>query len=508
MEYIGSIDQGTTSTRFILFSKDGDQVASHQVEHKQIMPQKGYVEHDPLEIWNNTVICINETMKKSNIPKDSLKAIGITNQRETTICWSRKSGKPLYNAVVWMDMRSQNICDDIVSTLPDGADSFKKITGLPISPYFAATKISWLLKNIPEIQNYSETSSDDICFGTIDSWLMFKLSGHSEFLTDVTNASRYLLMDLKSLTWDEKLLQFWNIKKEWLPTISPSAEVLFEVSSVESVEGVPVSGIVGDQQAALLGQLCVEKNSLKNTYGTGCFLLYNTGEEIIYSKNGLLSTVVFMKDNKPTYGLEGSVAIGGAVIQWLRDNLEIIKDAKESEALAKSVDDNGGIYFVPAFSGLYAPYWRSDARGAIVGMTRFVRKGHFARAALEAVAFQVNDLIDAMKKDVNVESLEEVKVDGGMVRNELLLQFQSDISQVKIVVPKVIETTAIGAAFAAGLGVGIYKDFEDLKGKWKFGKKVEPQMDEGKRVELCKGWKKAVKRTLSWTDENETLDIV
>lgn len=498
---IAALDLGTTSIRFIVYSVKGEVLFSSQKEFTQIMPQKDYVEHDPEEIWNVTVEVITDVMTKNKIEIDCL---GITNQRETTIAFDCKTGKPLYNAIVWMDTRSEILCQAKKKQIgKKGEEAVRDKTGLPIVPYFSATKMKWLVSNVETVKKAAE--NDTLRFCTIDSWILYKLSAGKVFATDVTNASRTLLMDLTTLEYDVEMLKLWDINTQWLPKIRPSACLFHVINNHEELNflsGVKITGILGDQQSALFGQTCFHKGDIKNTYGTGCFLLMNTGTKPFMSKHGLLTTVAFQKDGEDaTYALEGSVAIGGAVIQWLRDNLEIIKSASESEGLAKSVSNNGGVYFVPAFSGLYAPYWRTDARGVIVGLTRFATKAHLARAAIEATAFQVNDVVQAMHKDVDSSfKISKFKVDGGMVANKLLLQLQSDISQVQIVVPTILETTALGAAFCAALGNGIYKNLDDISRTWKQKSTYTPKIDISQRDEMLKNWNKAIERTFNWSN--------
>jgi len=468
------------------------------MEHSQIMPAEGRVEHDPMEIWSNTCKCIQGALDKAGLTSADIASVGITNQRETTVAWDRTTGKPLYNAVVWMDMRSSHICEEVATRL-GGKDALRDLTGIPIVPYFAGTKIRWLIENVPEVKSAYE--SNNAMFGTIDSWLMYLLSGKKQHLTDVTNASRTLLMNIHTLAWDAKLLEIFNIDEMSLPEIRASSESYFAIEEPACLAGVPVAGVLGDQQAALFGQACFSPGEGKNTYGTGCFLLLNTGETPVQSTHGMLTTVGYQIAGQPAvYALEGSVAIGGAVVQWLRDNLGIIKEAPDVETLALSVPDNGGVYFVPAFSGLYAPYWKDDARGVIVGMSRYSNKGHISRAALEAVAYQSSELFNAMEKDSKVK-LTALKVDGGMVVNETLMQFQADILNTPVVRPKVCETTALGAAYAAGLAVGFWKDIDSLKKNWSADKTWSPSMDEKTRGKLFHGWKKAIDRSYGWIDE-------
>ena len=500
-KYVAAIDQGTTSTRFIIFDHGGNVIAVAQKEHKQIYPKPGWVEHDPLEIWENTLEVTERGLKSAHLQSADIAAIGITNQRETTVAWDKNTGKPVYNAIVWQDTRTDVICAKLAKS--GGQNRFRKKTGLPLATYFSGPKIKWILDNVQGTKE--KAKKGDLLFGTIDSWLIWNLTG--EHVTDVTNASRTMLMDLKSLDWDEEILKALGIPRAMLPTIKSSSEIYGYINARGGVlaaedggKSIPVAGDLGDQQAALFGQTCFKAGEAKNTYGTGCFMLLNTGEKPVQSKAGLLTTLGYKIGNrKAVYALEGSIAIAGALVQWLRDNLGLIQSSAEVEALAKSVADNGGIYFVPAFSGLYAPYWKSDARGVIVGMTRYVNKGHIARAALEATAYQTREVLDAMEKDSGVK-LTSLKVDGGMVFNELLMQFQSDILNVPVVRPKVAETMSLGAAYAAGLAVGFWKDFNELKNNWGRDKQWNPTMDSKVRKKLYSGWKKAVTRAFDWVE--------
>jgi glycerol kinase len=503
-KYIGAIDQGTTSTRFIIFDHDGNVVALDQKEHQQIYPKPGWVEHDAVEIWNNTQDVIQGALSKGNISSNEIAAIGITNQRETTLVWDKKTGQPIYNAIVWQDTRTDVIINKFAKQ--GGQDRFRKKTGLPLATYFSGPKIKWILDNVKGAKE--KAKKGELLFGNMDTWLIWNLT--SEHITDVTNASRTMLMNLKTLDWDDEILKVMGIPKNILPKIKSSSEVYGYVGAgssrpnsgekTSSLQGIPIAGDLGDQQAALFGQTCFKTGEAKNTYGTGCFMLLNTGEKPVQSKAGLLTTLGYKIGNKEAvYALEGSIAITGALIQWLRDNLSLIQSSPEVEALAKSVEDNGGIYFVPAFSGLYAPYWKSDARGVIVGLTRYVNKGHIARASLEATAYQTCEVLDAMEKDSGVK-LRALKVDGGMVFNELLMQFQSDILNVPVVRPKVAETTSLGAAYAAGLAVGFWKDTDELKKNWGRDKEWNPKMNAKRRQGLYSGWKKAVTRTFDWVE--------
>jgi len=489
-KYAAAIDQGTTSTRFIVFSHEGHVVAVEQKEHRQIYPKPGWVEHDPMEILENTRDVMEGVMRKDGIQPKDVAAVGITNQRETTVVWDRQTGRPIHNAIVWQDTRTDEICNGLARE--GGQDRLRAVTGVPLATYFSGPKIQWVLDNVEGARARAERG--ELLFGNMDTWLLWNLTG--KHITDVTNASRTLMMNLASLDWDEDILKLLNIPRSMLPGIRSSSEVYGELSGAWG--GVPVAGDLGDQQAALFGQTCFTEGEAKNTYGTGCFMLMNTGEKPIASKAGLLTTLGYKIGNqKAVYALEGSIAITGALVQWLRDNLGLIEKSADVESLARSVEDNGGIYFVPAFSGLFAPYWRSDARGVIVGMTRFVNKGHIARAALEATAFQTREVLDAMEDDSGVK-LMSLKVDGGMVFNELLMQFQSDILDVPVVRPKVAETTALGAAYAAGLATGFWKNMDELRANWGRDREWKPQMEASQRSALYSGWKKAVTRTFDW----------
>jgi len=494
-----SLDQGTTSTRAILFNHDGALVASSQREHQQIFPQSGWVEHDPMEIWRNVTEVIAEALSQAQLTRNDVLGIGIANQRETTIIWNRKTGLPVYNALVWQDTRTQ----DIVGRIEDlhGSDVFRRRCGLPLATYFSASKIVWILDNVPGAREAAEAG--DLAFGTSDSWVLWNLTGGVEggvHATDVTNASRTLLMDISTCRFDPELLDIWGIPAALLPEIRSSSEVYGHAHSSTELSGVPIAGILGDQQAATFGQVAFEAGESKNTYGTGNFLIVNTGEKPVTSRNGLLTTIAYQLGTQPPrYALEGSIAVTGSLIQWLRDNLGIIAESADVEALAASVPDNGGCYVVPAFSGLFAPYWRPDARGVIVGLTRFITKAHIARASLEATAFQTREVLDAVNADAGVD-LTELKVDGGMVYNETLMQFQADILGVPVVRPKVAETTALGAAYVAGLAVGFWSGLEELRSKWVEDTRFEPEMDATEREARLAGWKKAVSRSFDWVD--------
>ncbi|MFP7833453.1 glycerol kinase GlpK [Marisediminicola sp. LYQ134] len=500
-DYILSIDQGTTSTRAIIFDHSGSIITSGQLEHEQIFPKAGWVEHDPTEIWNNTREVIGQALSKANITRHNIKAVGITNQRETAVVWDKTTGKPIYNAIVWQDTRTQKIVDRLAED--GGTDRFKAKVGLPLATYFSGTKIVWILENVEGAREKAEAG--DLLFGTTDSWVVWNLTGGVNggvHITDVTNASRTLFMDLETLQWDDDILEVFRVPKSMLPEIKSSSEVYGHVSESSLLREVPISGILGDQQAATFGQAAFDTGESKNTYGTGNFLIFNTGTEIVRSENGLLTTLGYkLGDDAPHYALEGSIAVTGSLIQWLRDNLGLINSAPEIEALAKTVDDNGGVYFVPAFSGLFAPYWRPDARGALVGLTRFANKGHIARAALEATAFQTREVLDAVNADSGVD-LTELKVDGGMVANNELMQFQADILNVPVIRPVVAETTALGAAYAAGLAVGFWSDLGELRSNWQEDARWEPNLDEAERERLLRNWKKAVTKTFDWVDDD------
>ena len=501
-KYVGALDQGTTSNRFIIFDHDGQIVAVDQKEHEQIFPQPGWVEHNALEIWQNTQDVIGGALAKANLSGSDLAAIGITNQRETTVIWDKKTGKPYMNAIVWQCTRTDQICRELERE--QGQNRFRDKTGLPIATYFSGPKIKWILDNLPQTRSAAEKG--EALFGTMESWIIWWLSGGpgaGSHVTDVTNASRTMLMDLQTLDWDAEILQILGIPRQILPRIVPSSDrKTWGVTQKDGPlgSGIPLCGALGDQQAALVGQTCFDQGEAKNTYGTGCFLLLNTGHTPVPSRQGLLTTLGYqINDQRPIYCLEGSIAISGALVQWLRDNLGLINSAPQIEDLAKTVADNGGTYFVPAFSGLFAPYWRSDARGVIAGLTRYVNKGHIARAVLEATAYQTRDIVEAMNKDSGVE-LTRLKVDGGMVGNELLMQFQSDVLGVPVIRPKVSETTALGAAYAAGLAVGFWSGRKELRKNWAVDKTWQPDMDSKGRVTYYRQWKKAVDRTFDWVD--------
>ena len=493
-----AIDQGTSSTRTILFNREGRILGQSQMEHQQFYPKPGWVEHDPLEIWANTCSLIQQVLVSTGVVKEDIAALGITNQRETTLIWEKSTGKPIHNALVWQDTRTDAIIADLASS--GGQDRFRGKVGLPLATYFSGPKITWLLENVPDAREQAEAG--DLLFGTIDTWLIWNLTGGTKgglHLTDVTNASRTMLMNLDSLTWDDGMLSEMQIPKALLPTIMPSS-ALFAECKTAGLEEVAIAGDLGDQQAALFGQNCFLPGEAKNTYGTGCFMLMNTGNYPVQSHHGLLTTLGYkIGKEAPVYCLEGSIAITGALVQWLRDNLHLVEKSSDVERLASTVEDSGGIYFVPAFSGLYAPYWKSDARGVIAGLTRYINSGHIARAVLEATAYQTREVLDAMFQDSGVE-LKELRVDGGMTGNKLLMQFQADILGVPVVKPVVAETTALGAAYAAGLAVGYWNKKEDLIANWQMDRRWEPGIQPEQRAKLFAGWKKAVTRTFDWVE--------
>ena len=500
--YIGALDLGTTSNRFILFDKKGQIVGVDQMEHEQIFPKPGWVEHDPVEIWDHTCRVIKGAMGKVGVSGKQIAAIGITNQRETAVVWDKQTGKPLCNAIVWQCTRTDEICRRLEKE--GGQDRFRSTTGLPLATYFAGPKVKWVLDNVAGARSAAENGR--ALFGTIETWIIWQLTGGARggaHVTDVTNASRTLLMDLEKLAWDDDILSVMGIPRQMLPRIVPSVDMnTWGHTLKEGPLGaaIPVCGALGDQQAATVGQTCFEIGEAKNTYGTGCFMLLNTGTQPVPSSHGLLTTVGYqISGEKPVYCLEGSVAVAGALVQWLRDNLGFIDSAPEVETLARTVNDNGGVSIVPAFSGLFAPYWRSDARGVIAGLTRFVNKGHIARAVLEANAYQTLDIMEAMNKDSGVD-LSSLKVDGGMVANELLMAFQADILNVPVIRPKISETTALGAAYAAGLAVGFWPDLDSLRRNWAEDRTWRPSMDEETRNSLYRQWKKAVERTFDWVE--------
>jgi glycerol kinase len=498
-DYVGAIDQGTTSTRFIVFSRSGQIVATAQHEHQQIYPQPGWVEHSPAEIWARTVEVIAEALQSKGLSAHDLAAVGITNQRETTVVWNRKTGQAMYNAIVWQDTRVSSYVDEL--SKQGGQDRFRAMTGLPLATYFSGLKIRWILENVAGVRALAEAG--EVLFGNIDTFLIWNLTGGPNggvHVTDVTNASRTQLMNLETLQWDGEVLSEFGIPAAMLPRIASSSEVYGHIA-FGPLQGVPLAGDLGDQQAALVGQTCFAPGQAKNTYGTGCFLLLNTGEKLVESKFGLLTTVAYkFGSQRANYALEGSVAITGALVQWLRDNLKMIHTSPEIEGLAATVEDNGGVYFVPAFSGLFAPYWKSNARGAILGLTRYATKAHIARAVLEATAFQTREVVEAMEKDSGIP-LDVLRTDGGMIVNEVLMQFQSDILDRPVVRPQIKETTALGAMYAAGLAVGYYRDLDDLRANWALEKTWTPNMQPEKRERMYRTWKKAVTRTFDWVEE-------
>jgi len=499
-KYVAAIDQGTTSTRCMIFNHAGEPVGSSQMEHEQIYPQAGWVEHDPMEIWARTQDVVKGAMQAAGATAADIAAVGITNQRETTVVWDKKTGKPYYNAIVWQDTRTDKICNALAKD--GGQDRFRAKVGLPLATYFSGPKVKWILENVDGVREAAEKG--DAIFGNIDTWLIWNLTGGNH-VTDITNASRTMLMDLKTLDWDQEILDIMGIPRSMLPKIVPSSDPNTWGSTLTSGPfgaQLPVCGDLGDQQAATVGQACLSPGEAKNTYGTGCFMILNTGTKIVPSKSGLLTTTCYKFGDKPAiYALEGSIAITGALVQWLRDNLNFFDFSQHIEDYAKSVSDNGGVYFVPAFSGLFAPYWRSDARGAIVGLTRYVNKGHIARAALEATAFQTREVLDAMNKDSGVD-LTALKVDGGMVYNDTLMQFQADVLDVPVIRPKVAETTALGAAYAAGLAVGFWANEDDIRNNWGMDKTWYPNPESDASTTLYKQWKKAVTRTFDWVEQD------
>lgn len=500
-KYVLAIDQGTTSSRAIVFDHDGKIVSVGQKEHEQIFPKAGWVEHNPIEIWENVREVIGDALTKADINRHSIAAVGITNQRETAVVWDKTTGKPVYNAIVWQDTRTDQIARELAGD--EGPDRFKHICGLPLATYFSGPKIKWILDNVEGAREKAEAG--DLLFGNTDTWVIWNLTGGVDggvHVTDVTNASRTMLMDIKKLQWDDSMLEVMGIPRSMLPEIKSSSEIYGYGHKDGLLIDTPIAGDLGDQQAATFGQACFNKGMAKNTYGTGCFMLINTGEEPVESKNGLLTTACYkIGDQKCVYALEGSIAVTGSLVQWIRDNLKMVDSAPEIEDLAKTVEDNGGVYFVPAFSGLFAPYWKDDARGAIVGLTRFNNRGHIARAVLEATAFQTREVLDAMNADSGVD-LTELRVDGGMIANETLMQFQADILGVDVVAPQVAETTALGAAYAAGIAVGFWDGPQDVVDNWKEGKRWKPTMEAEKRDRTYRLWKKAVTRTFDWVDDD------
>ena len=492
MTYILALDQGTTSSRAIVFDQDSQIISAAQKEYRQIFPRSGWVEHDPEEIWSSQRDTAIEALKKVGLVAKDIAGIGITNQRETTVIWERETGKPIFNAVVWQDRRTAEFCNNIREEF---GDMIRKKTGLEVDAYFSASKVNWILENVEGARKKAENG--ELCFGTVDTWLTWKLTGGNKHVTDVSNASRTMLFNIHDLDWDEELLEIFDVPRNILPEVRSSSEVYGEVETPNELNGIKIAGIVGDQQAALFGQTCFEKGATKNTYGTGCFMLQNTGEMPAESNNKLLTTIAWQIGDKREYCLEGSVFIGGAVVQWLRDSLGIIEDSSGVEGLANSVEDNGGVYFVPAFAGLGTPHWNQEARGLIIGLTRGTGKAHIARAAIESIAFQTADLLEAMNRDSGNE-LKELRVDGGATKNDSLLQFQADILQIPVVRSKVTETTALGAAYLAGLAVGFWQSRSDLQEHWQEDARFEPKMTKENTVEMRSKWNEAVKRSLNW----------
>jgi glycerol kinase len=501
-EVVAAIDQGTTSTRCMLVDAAGSVVAVGQKEHRQLFPRAGWVEHDPLEIWANTREVVGQALARGNVGTADVVAVGITNQRETTVVWDRRTGEPVHDAIVWQDTRTGDICAEL-GALGGGADRYKDAVGLPLATYFAGPKVRWILDNVDGARERAERG--ELLMGTVDSWLIWNMTGGPDggrHLTDVTNASRTMLMDYRTLAWDPAIAEEMGIPVAMLPEIRSNSEEYGRGRRAGFLAGVPIAGSLGDQQAATFGQVCFERGMAKNTYGTGNFMLLNTGEDAVPSAHGLLTTLCYqLGDARPVYALEGSIAVTGSLVQWLRDNLGLISSAAEIEDLARSVDDNGGAYFVPAFSGLFAPHWRADARGAVVGLTRFVTKGHLARAVLEATAFQTREVLDAMDADSGVD-LTELRVDGGMVGNELLMQFQADLLDVPVIRPRIAETTALGAAYAAGLAVGFWSGLDELTALWAEDRRWEPQMPAEERERTYRNWRKAVTKSLDWVDQD------
>ena len=500
-KYILAVDQGTTSSRAIVFNHSGEIVATGQKEHEQIFPRAGWVEHNPMEVWDNVREVCATALAKADIDKESIAAIGVTNQRETTVVWNKETGVPVYNAIVWQDTRTGKIIEELGGA--EGQDKYKARVGLPLATYFCGPKVKWILDNVEGAR--ADAEAGKLLMGTMDTWTIWNMTGGIEggvHVTDVTNASRTMLMDLNTLDWDAEIAADMTIPMSMLPAIKSSAEVYGVVRDHGVLAGVPIAGDLGDQQAATFGQACFEPGMAKNTYGTGCFMIMNTGEEIVPSKNGLLTTLCYkIGDKKAVYALEGSIAVTGSLVQWLRDNLQMFSSAPEIEELANSVEDNGGAYFVPAFSGLFAPYWRADARGALVGLTRYVNRGHTARAVLESTAYQTREVLDAMEADSGVK-LAELKVDGGMTENETLMQFQADQVGVPVVRPVVAETTALGAAYAAGIATGYWNGEQDVIDNWAEAKRWEPKAADDERERLYRLWKKAVTKTFDWVDED------
>ncbi len=503
-DHVLAIDQGTTSTRAIVFDATGAVVSVAQREHEQIFPRAGWVEHDPVEIWTGTEWVIASCLSRAGLAASDIAAVGVTNQRETAVVWDKRTGRPVHNAIVWQDTRTQSAIDRLAAE--GGGNRFADATGLPLATYFSASKVAWILDHVPGARAAAE--SGNLLFGTPDTWVIWNLTGGTRggiHVTDVTNASRTLLMDLRTLDWSDELLEAWAIPRAMMPEIRSSSEVVGLSQLPSALDGVPIAGILGDQQAATFGQAAFDAGESKNTYGTGNFLLVGTGTEIVRSDSGLITTVAYRIDGQPArYAVEGSIAVTGSLVQWLRDNLGIIRRSEDVETLAATVEHNGGAYFVPAFSGLFAPYWRPDARGALVGLTRYVNKAHIARAALESTAFQTRDVIEAVLADTG-RGLTELRVDGGMTRDDLLMQFQADILGIPVVRPKVVETTALGAAYAAGLATGVWRDLDELRAHWREDVRFEPRMTPDERERRYRLWKKAVSKSLDWVDEDARI---
>ncbi|MCY7375212.1 MAG: glycerol kinase GlpK [Pyrinomonadaceae bacterium] len=495
MSYILALDQGTTSSRAIIFDRNSQIISVEQSEHAQIFPNSGWVEHNPQEIWENQTNTAIAALNKANLTAKDVAAISIANQRETTVCWNRKTGEPIYNAIVWQDRRTSAYCDEIRE---NHAELIREKTGLETDAYFSASKLNWILENVENARR--EAENGDLLFGTIDSWLVWKFTFGKAHITDVSNASRTMLFNIETLRWDDELLKIFDIPREVLPKVCSSSEIYGEIETPNELKGIKIAGIAGDQQAALFGQLCLEQGRTKSTYGTGCFMLQNIGTKTVKSENNLLTTVAWQIGGETEYALEGSVFIGGAVVQWLRDALEIIQNSNDVEALANSVSDNGGVYFVPAFAGLGAPHWNQDARGLIIGLTRGTGKAHIARAALESIGYQTAELLDAMQKDSGI-ALTELRVDGGATENDSLLQFQADVLQIPVVRPQITETTALGAAYLAGLAIGFWQSKDELKSRPPADKIFVPQMPPEKAFELMAKWKKAVECAKNWASD-------
>lgn len=488
--YILTLDQGTTSSRAIIYNKNAEICAVAQKEFNQIFPKKGWVEHSPKEIWKSQITVVTEAIADLGIHDDEIATIGITNQRETTIIWDKKTGNPIYNAIVWQDRRTANYCNELIKA--GYTEKIKQKTGLEIDSYFSATKIKWILDNVKDARTKAENG--ELAFGTVDSWLIWNLTGKKQHLTDITNASRTMLFNIKTHEWDKELLKIFQIPEQILPKVKLNADNYGVTSLPLFGTEIPINGVAGDQQSAMFGQMCINKGMVKNTYGTGCFLMLNTGENAVFSENRLLTTIAWKINNKITYALEGSVFIGGAVVQWLRDGLEILKTSNSVEELAKKVEDNGGVYFVPAFTGLGAPYWDSNATGIISGITRDTKKAHIARAALESIAFQTNDVLRAMEKDANFK-IKRLRVDGGAAVNNLLMQFQSDITNIEIDRPQILESTSLGVAYFAGLQIGFWKDINEISKKWKIEKEFSPKMKLDQRNNLLNNWKNIIRKS-------------